>query len=55
MDGFKGIDKLKYTIKTILPQVYTDALSFQELLGKVVKLLNDLIENNTKLKTCVLV
>lgn len=49
MDGFKSIDKLKYTIKTILPQVYTDALSFQELLGKVVKLLNDLIENNNKL------
>lgn len=49
MDNFKGITELRYWCQKVLPLVYDDSLSYYELLGKITKKLNDLIENNMRL------
>lgn len=39
------INPIHYWVQTILPQVYDDALSYQELLYKVIAKVNEVIEN----------
>lgn len=39
------IKPFEYWVQSVLPSVYDDSLSYQELLGRVVKLLNDVITN----------
>ena len=49
MEKFNEVKQLKYVIQTILPQVYTDALSNQELLNKLVAKLNEIITTTNKI------
>jgi hypothetical protein len=46
MKNFNNVSPLCYWVQKVLPLVYDDSLSYYELLGKVVKKLNELIENN---------
>jgi len=39
------VEPLRWWVQKVLPTVYDDSLSFQELLGKVVDKLNDIIDN----------
>lgn len=39
-----NIDKLKYFTNTVLPTIFDDALSYQEVLGKVVHRLNEIVD-----------
>lgn len=48
-NNFTEIKPLCYWVQHILPLVYDDSLSYMELLGRVTKRLNELIENNNKL------
>lgn len=45
MADFKPVPPLKFWTQAILPLVYDDSLSYQELLGKVVAYLNQISEN----------
>lgn len=49
MSNFTEVKPLYYWIQHILPLVYDDSLSYMELLSRVTKRLNELIENNNKL------
>ena len=49
MKNFTEVKPLCYWVQHILPLVYDDSLSYMELLGRVTKRLNELIENNNKL------
>ena len=50
MNGsFTEVKPLFYWVQHILPLVYDDSLSYMELLGKVTKTLNELVENNNLL------
>lgn len=49
MNEFINVKPLCACIQRVLPQVYDDTLSYQELLYKVISKLNELIENNNKL------
>lgn len=44
--GYTTIPEFKYWVQTVLPQVYDDALSYQELLYRVVAYLNIMNDNN---------
>lgn len=46
-NDFKEVTELRYWCQKILPLVYDDSLSYYEVLGKIVKKLNDLIENSS--------
>lgn len=48
-DNFNNVKPLWYWVQHVLPLVYDDSLSYMELLGRVTKRLNELIENNNKL------
>jgi parallel beta-helix repeat protein len=48
-DEFQEISIMKYWTITVLPSVFTEALSYQEILSKVTEKLNTLIVNNNKL------
>lgn len=43
--SFTEVKPLYYWVQHILPLVYDDSLSYTELLGKVTKILNELVEN----------
>ena len=45
-NSFYGLDKFKFWCMKVLPLVYDDSLSYYEVLCKVVKYINDLIEND---------
>ena len=45
-NSFYGLDKFKFWCMKVLPLVYDDSLSYYEILCKVVKYINDLIEND---------
>ena len=47
--SFTEVKPLFYWVQHILPLVYDDSLSYMELLGKVTKTLNELVENNNLL------
>lgn len=47
--NFTEVKPLHYWVQHILPLVYDDSLSYMELLGKVTKTLNELVENNNLL------
>ena len=47
--SFTEVKPLYYWVQHILPLVYDDSLSYMELLGKVTKTLNELVENNNLL------
>lgn len=47
--NFTEVKPLHYWVQHILPLVYDDSLSYMELLGKVTKTLNELVENNSLL------
>lgn len=47
--SFTEVQPLYYWVQHILPLVYDDSLSYMELLGKVTKKLNELVENNNLL------
>lgn len=47
--NFTEVKPLFYWVQHILPLVYDDSLSYMELLGRVTKRLNELIENNNNL------
>lgn len=47
--NFTEAKPLFYWVQHILPLVYDDSLSYMELLGKVTKTLNELVENNSLL------
>ena len=47
--NFNEVKPLWYWVQHVLPLVYDDSLSYMELLAKVTKKLNELIENNNKL------
>jgi hypothetical protein len=47
--NFTEVKPLCYWVQHILPLVYDDSLSYMELLGRVTKRLNELIENNNKM------
>lgn len=49
MNSISEIMPLKCWVQKVLPLVYDDSLSYYELLNKVVKKLNDLINNNNNL------
>ena len=49
MSSFKEVNAVRYWTYKILPLVYDDSLSYYEVLGKVTKALNELIENNNSL------
>lgn len=49
MNSISEIMPLKCWVQKVLPLVYDDSLSYYELLNKVVKKLNDLIDNNNNL------
>lgn len=42
---YTNIRPFRYWVQSVLPLVYDDSLSYQELLGKVVNYLNDVINN----------
>jgi hypothetical protein len=44
-EKFTQVESMKYWVQKILPQVYDDSLSYQEVLYKLVAKLNKLIEN----------
>lgn len=46
---FTDVETLRYYTLKVLPLVYDDALSYTEVQGKIVKKLNELIQNNNKL------
>ena len=46
---FTDVETLRYYTLKVLPLVYDDALSYTEVQGKIVKKLNELIENNNQL------
>lgn len=48
-DNFTSVKPLCYWVQHVLPLVYDDSLSYMELLGRVTKRINELIENNNKL------
>lgn len=55
MNGsFTEVKPLFYWVQHILPLVYDDSLSYMELLGKVTKTLNELVENNSLLPDYVM-
>lgn len=43
------VTKLRYWCQMVLPAVYDDSLSYYELVAKVVKKLNEVIESNNQL------
>lgn len=45
MSEYKNLQKFKFWCCKVLPLVYDDSLSYYELLCKVVKYINDMIEN----------
>lgn len=47
--NFTDVKPLCYWVQHILPLVYDESLSYMELLGRVTKRLNELIENNNKI------
>lgn len=47
--SFTEVKPLQYWVQHILPLVYDDSLSYMELLGKVTKILNEMVENNNLL------
>lgn len=47
--SFTEVKPLHYWVQHILPLVYDDSLSYMELLGKVTKILNEMVENNNLL------
>lgn len=47
--NFTEVKPLHYWVQHILPLVYDDSLSYMELLGKVTKILNEMVENNNLL------
>jgi hypothetical protein len=49
MNEFINVKPLWACIQNVLPQVYDDTISYQELLYKVISKLNELVENNNKL------
>lgn len=49
MNNFTEVKPLYYWVQHVLPLVYDDSLSYMELLARVTKRLNELIENNNKL------
>nr|DAI89760.1 MAG TPA: peptidase [Caudoviricetes sp.] len=49
MNNFTEVKPLCYWVQHVLPLVYDDSLSYMELLARVTKRLNELIENNNKL------
>lgn len=44
--SFTEVQPLYYWVQHILPLVYDDSLSYMELLGRITKKLNELVENN---------
>lgn len=46
---FTDVETLRYWTLKVLPLVYDDSLSYMEVQGKIVKKLNELIENNNQL------
>lgn len=48
-NNFTEVKPLRYWVQHILPLVYDDSLSYMELLGKVVKVLNEVVKNNNLL------
>ncbi len=42
--GLKDVEKLKFRVYPVLPLVFGDELSYMEMLGKVVKKINEIIE-----------
>lgn len=48
-NNFTEVKPLRYWVQHILPLVYDDSLSYMELLGKVVKVLNEIVKNNNLL------
>src|SRR5699024_4227272 len=49
MKDFINVEPMRYWCQLVLPLVYQDGLTMLEVLSKVVKKLNELIENNKKL------
>lgn len=49
MADFKEVTTMRYWCQKVLPLVYDDSLSYYDVLNKVTKKLNDLIENNAQL------
>lgn len=47
--NFTEVKPLYYWVQHVLPLVYDDSLSYMELLGKITKKLNELVENNNLL------
>lgn len=45
-DNFSKINTMKYWTQMVLPQAYDDSLSYMEVLARVTKILNQLVENN---------
>lgn len=43
------VQRLQYWCQLVLPAVFDDSLSYYELVGKVVKKLNEVIDSNTEL------
>lgn len=52
--SFTEVKPLFYWVQHILPVVYDDSLSYMELLGKVTKTLNELVENNNLLPNYIM-
>ena len=52
--SFTEVKPMFYWVQHILPLVYDDSLSYMELLGKVTKTLNELVENNNLLPDCIM-
>lgn len=46
LESYVKLDKFKFWCMKVLPLVYDDSLSYYEVLCKVVKYINDLIEND---------
>ena len=46
LESYTKLDKFKFWCMKVLPLVYDDSLSYYEVLCKVVKYINDLIEND---------
>ncbi len=47
--NFTEVKPLRYWVQHILPLVYDDSLSYMELLGKVINILNEVVKNNNML------
>ena len=47
--NFTEVKPLRYWVQHILPLVYDDSLSYMELLGKVINILNEVVNNNNML------